>query len=67
MATYRVKFVYPCQNNNWQADVFERNIDAERFEDLLCKAISNDDIELGVRILEIWLYNKNKGEWRRVR
>lgn len=63
MNTYRVKFSCPSPKVPWKATTLERNIDAVLLTDLIDKALSADDIDQGVRILEIHYYDKLNHKW----
>ena len=66
MTTYRVKVSAPCEKTPWKANIYERNIDADTFNDLINEALSQEDILAGVRIIAIDMYSKEKG-WLKVK
>lgn len=66
MTTYRVKISAPCEKIPWKACILEINIDAYTLNDLINKALSQEDLQRGARIIDIDMYSNEKG-WLKVK
>lgn len=54
MKTYTVKISLPCANNNWQAEIKQRRVEAKDLNELIDKAFSAEEHRRGARIIEVW-------------
>jgi hypothetical protein len=53
MELYRIKVAIPSIKNGWEANVEERYIEAENFNDMLMKSMSIEETARGARIIKI--------------
>lgn len=60
MKKYRVQLSVPCKNNNWQATLEERIVEAENLNCLLTNAVSIEEYKNGCKIISIYEYTGDR-------